>query len=122
VKWKTCVTEMFGCKYPISEGAYAGFGTWEFAAVCANAGVHGLITASNSRTPEQLYEDIKNCRKATNDSFGVNFSFGICPRIDEMREVCIEAKVPEETAIYKPDSLAPVSASPVFHGYTKPPG
>jgi NAD(P)H-dependent flavin oxidoreductase YrpB (nitropropane dioxygenase family) len=107
MKWKTRITEMFGCKYPILEGAYAGLGNWEFAAACANAGVHGLITASTSHTPEQLREDIKSCRKATRGSFGVNLSFGICPRIDEMLEVCIEERVPVETAIYKPDSLAP---------------
>ncbi|HEY41555.1 MAG TPA: nitronate monooxygenase [Dehalococcoidia bacterium] len=107
MEWKTRITEMFNCKYPILEGAYAGFGNWEFAAACAEAGVHGLITASTSRTPEQLREDIRSCRKATSGSFGVNLSFGICPRIDEMLEVCIEEKVPVETAIYKPDALAP---------------
>jgi nitronate monooxygenase len=107
MKWKTRITEMFGCKYPILEGAYAGFGSWQFAAACAEAGVHGLITASVSRTPEQLKKDIRSCRKATKGSFGVNLSFGICPRIDEMLEVCIEENVPVETAIYKPDSLAP---------------
>jgi nitronate monooxygenase len=37
----------------------------------------------------------------------VNLSFGICPRVDEMLEVCIEEKVPVETAIYRPDSLVP---------------
>jgi len=70
------------------------------------AGVHGCITASTSRTPEQLHKDIGSCRKATSGSFGVNLSFGICPRIEEMLEVCIEEKVPVETAIYKPDALA----------------
>jgi len=107
MKWNTRITELFGCKYPILEGAYAGFGNWQFAAACADAGVHGCITASVSRTPEQLREDIRKCRDATSGSFGVNLSFGICPRIDEMLEVCIEEKVPVETAIYKPDSLAP---------------
>jgi nitronate monooxygenase len=107
MEWKTRVTELFDCKYPILEGAYAGFGNWQFAAACAEAGAHGCITASTSRTPEQLREDIRSCRKATSGSFGVNLSFGICPRIDEMLEVCIEEKVPVETAIYKPDALAP---------------
>ena len=107
MKWKTRITDLFGCKYPILEGAYAGFGTWEFAAACASAGVHGLITASTSRTPEQLREDIRKCKKATSGSFGVNLSLGICPRIEEMLEVCIEEKVPVETAIYRPDSLVP---------------
>ena len=107
MEWKTRVTELFDCKYPILEGAYAGFGNWQFAAACAEAGAHGCITASTSRTPEQLKEDIRSCRKATSGSFGVNLSFGICPRIEDMLEVCIEEKIPVETAIYKPDALAP---------------
>ena len=107
MEWKTRVTDIFDCRYPILEGAYAGFGNWQFAAACAEAGAHGCITASTSRTPEQLQEDIRSCRKATSGSFGVNLSFGICPRIEDMLEVCIEEKVPVETAIYKPDALAP---------------
>ncbi len=107
MEWKTRVTELLGCKYPILEGAYAGFGNWQFAAAVAEAGAHGIITASASRTPEQLREDIRKCRDATEGSFGVNLSFGICPRIEEMLEVCIEERVQVETAVYKPDSLAP---------------
>lgn len=107
MEWKTRVTELLGCKYPILEGAYAGFGNWQFAAAVAETGAHGLITASVSRTPEQLREDIRRCRDATEGSFGVNLSFGICPRIEEMLEVCIEEGVQVETAVYKPDSLAP---------------
>ena len=107
MEWKTKITELLGCKYPILEGAYAGFGNWEFAAAVANTGAHGIITASVSRTPEQLREDIRKCLDATDGSFGVNLSFGICPRIEEMLEVCIEEGVQVETAIYKPDALAP---------------
>jgi NAD(P)H-dependent flavin oxidoreductase YrpB (nitropropane dioxygenase family) len=107
MEWKTRITELLDCKYPIVQGAMAGLGNWQFAAAVAEAGAHGMITASVSRTPEQLREDIKKCRNATDKSFGVNLSFGICPRIEEMLEVCIEAKVPVETAIYKPDSLVP---------------
>lgn len=107
MEWKTRVTELLGCKYPILQGAMAGLGNWKFAAAVANAGAHGMITASVSRTPERLREDIKRCRDATDGSFAVNLSFGVCPRIDEMLEVCIEEGVPVETAIYKPDSLAP---------------
>jgi nitronate monooxygenase len=107
MKWKTRVTELLDCNYPILQGAMAGFGNWKFAAAVANTGAHGMITASVSRTPERLREDIKRCRDATDGSFGVNLSFGICPRIDEMLEVCIEEGVAVETAVYKPDSLAP---------------
>ncbi len=106
MQWNTRITELFGCKYPILEGAYAGFGNWRFAATCADAGVHGCITASISKAPEQLREDIRKCKAATSGSFGVNLSFGICPRVDEMLEVCIEEKVAVETAVYKPDALA----------------
>lgn len=107
MEWKTRITELLDCRYPILEGAYAGFGNWEFAAAVAEAGAHGIITASVSRTPEQLREDIRKCRDATDGSFGVNLSIGICPRIEEMLEVCIEERVQVETAIYKPDALAP---------------
>jgi NADH:quinone reductase (non-electrogenic) len=103
---KTRVTELLGCKYPILQGAMAGFGDWKFAAAVADTGAHGTITASVSKTPEKLREDIRQCRRATRGSFGVNLSFGLCPRIEEMLEVCIAEKVPVETAMYKPDALA----------------
>ena len=59
MEWKTSVTDLLGCKYPILDGAFAGFGNWQFAAAVANTGAYGLITAGASRTPEQLREDIK---------------------------------------------------------------
>ena len=110
MEWKTRVTELLGCKYPIMQGAMAGLGNWKFAAAVAAAGGHGILTASVSRTPERLREDIKRCRDAAGDgggSFGVNLTISICPRIEEMLEVCIEEGIHVETAAYKPDSLAP---------------
>ena len=107
MEWKTRITDLLGCKYPILEGAYKGLGNWKFAAAIADTGAFGLITASVYRTPEKLREAIRNCRDATDGVFGVNLSFGICPRIEEMLEVCIEEQVPLETAGYKPDSLVP---------------
>ena len=107
MEWKTKITELLGCRYPILQGAFAGFGNWQFAAAVAETGAHGTITASASRNPEQLREDIKRCRAATDGSFGVNLSIGSCPQIEEMLEVCIAEGVPVETAIYRPDSLAP---------------
>lgn len=106
MEWKTRITDLLGCKYPILEGAYGGIGTWKFAAAVADTGAFGLITASVYKTPEKLVDAIKKCRDATDGVFGVNLSFGICPRIDEMLEVCIEQGVPVETAAYKPDALA----------------
>ena len=107
MEWKTRVTELLGCRYPILQGAVAGLGTWRLAAAVAEAGAHGTITASVSRTSEQLREDIRRCRDATNGAFGVNLSIGTCPSLEEMLEVCIDEGVPVETSVYKPDALAP---------------
>jgi NADH:quinone reductase (non-electrogenic) len=107
MEWTTRITRLLKCRYPILEGAYGGIGKWEFAAAVADTGAFGLITASVYKTPEKLREAVLKCRDATDGAFGVNLSFGICPRIDEMLEVCIALGVPVETAAYKPDALAP---------------
>ena len=108
MEWKTRVTELLGCKYPILEGAFAGFGNWEFAAAVAETGAFGLITASVSSTAEGLREDIRKCRAATDGAFGVNLTLSgaTLPKVPEMLEVCIEEGVPVETAAYKPDDFA----------------
>jgi nitronate monooxygenase len=109
MEWKTRVTELLGCKYPILQGAMQTLGNWKFAAAVANAGAHGTITASTSVTPQKLREDIRNCKEACSGArgtFGVNLSISICPEIEQMLEVCIEEKVPIETSVYKPDDLA----------------
>ena len=108
MEWKTRVTELLGCKYPILLGAMGGLGTWELAAAVANAGCHGTISVS--RTPEKLREDIKRCREATAGSdgtIGVNLSIGVCPQVEKMLEVCCEEGVILETAMYKPDAFVP---------------
>jgi nitronate monooxygenase len=111
MKWKTSITELLSCKYPIMQGAMAGYGTWKFAAAVAEAGGHGILTASVSRTTEMLWEDIRRCRDATASSpgsFGVNLSIGTgVSHIEKMLEVCIEEGVQVETSAYKPDSLVP---------------
>ncbi|MBN1613127.1 MAG: nitronate monooxygenase [Deltaproteobacteria bacterium] len=111
MEWKTRITDMLGCRYPIIEGAYAKQGSWKFAASVAKAGCHGLITATTPGTPAKLRESIKRCREAiegSGGSFGVNISIGICPEPEKFIEVCIEEKVPLETAVYRPDALAPL--------------
>ena len=109
--WNTAITRLLGCKYPIMQGAYAGLGTWEFAAAAAKTGVHGTITASTSRTPEKLREDIRRCRETVADSggcFGVNLTYASMSEevMNQLLEVCIEEQVPVETASYKPDNVA----------------
>ena len=111
MEWKTRITEMLGCKYPIIEGAYAKQGSWKFAATVAKAGCYGLITATTPGTPEKLRESIRRCREAidgSGGSFGVNISIGMCPQPEKFIEVCIEEKVPLETAAFRPDTLVPL--------------
>jgi len=107
MNWKTRVTELLGSKYPIVQGAFGGFGTSTLAAPVSEAGGFGIITASALRTPERLREDIRKARSMTDRPFGVNLSIGLCPSIDEMREVAIEERVPVIfTAAYRADDHA----------------
>ncbi|MBA7647747.1 hypothetical protein ES703_55526 [subsurface metagenome] len=104
MQWKTRVTELLGCEYPIIQGAFGGFGTSAIAAPVSAAGGFGIITAGALRTPERLRQDIAKARSMTDKPFGVNLSIGICPHIDEMREVAIEERVPVIfTAAYRAD-------------------
>ncbi|MCK4362241.1 MAG: nitronate monooxygenase [Dehalococcoidia bacterium] len=105
MNWKTRVTELLGSKYPIIQGAFGGFGTSALAAPVSQAGGFGIITASAWRTPERLREDIKKARSITDKPFGVNLSVGLCPHIDEMRDVSIEERVPVIfTSAYRADN------------------
>ena len=102
MEWKTKITEMLGIKYPIIQGAYGGFGTSKIAAPVSEAGGLGIITAGALRTPEGLRKDIRKAKSRTDNPIGVNLSIGMCPQIDEMREVAIEEGVSVvETAVYK---------------------
>ena len=106
--WQTRVTEMLGVKYPIIEGAFAGFGTSALAAPVSEAGGFGLITAGALRTPEGLREDIARARSMTDKPFGVNISLlGICPQPEEMCEVALEEGIRAiETAADNPQAFA----------------
>lgn len=104
MNWRTRVTDLLGSRYPIIQGAFGGFGVSALAAPVSAAGGFGIITASALRTPEGLREDIRKARSMTDQPFGVNISVGLCPRIDEMREVAIEERVPVVfTAAYRAD-------------------
>jgi len=106
MKWKTRITEMLGCKYPILLGAFGGFGTSAIAAPVSEAGGFGIITAGALRTPEKLRDDIRRCRDMTDKPFGINLSLTMCPQIDKLLEVAIEERVAAiETAVYRADHL-----------------
>jgi NAD(P)H-dependent flavin oxidoreductase YrpB (nitropropane dioxygenase family) len=104
MKWRTRLTELLGCEYPIMQGALSRIGNWKFAAAVSETGAHGCITAAVSLTPEKLREDIRRCRDATDKSFEVNLTVGMCPHIDKMLDVCLEEEIDViETAVYNAD-------------------
>jgi NAD(P)H-dependent flavin oxidoreductase YrpB (nitropropane dioxygenase family) len=100
MEWKTRLTELFGVKYPIIQGAFAGFGDSRLAAAVSEAGGLGMITAGALKTPENLRKDIIRARSITDKPIAVNLTMGLCP-VEEMREVVIEEGIPVvETAAF----------------------
>jgi NAD(P)H-dependent flavin oxidoreductase YrpB (nitropropane dioxygenase family) len=93
MEWKTRVTDLLGCLYPIIQGAFGGFGRSTIAAPVSEAGGFGIITATAFNAPDKLRKDIRKAREMTDRPFGVNLSLIGHPRIDEFREVAIEERV-----------------------------
>jgi len=93
MEWRTRITEMLGCRYPIIQGAFGGFGRSDMAAPVSEAGGFGIITATALNKPDKLRRDLRKARSMTDKPFGVNLSLIGHPHIDELREVAIEEKV-----------------------------
>jgi nitronate monooxygenase len=94
MQWKTRITEMCGCTYPIIQGAFAGFGKSDLAGPVSQAGGFGIITAHALGNAQKLRQDIQNGKMLTDKPFGVNFTIlpGIFPEdyYDKMVEVTID--------------------------------
>jgi len=93
MEWRTKVTDLLGCQYPIIQGAFGGFGSSVLAAPVSEAGGFGIITATALNTPGKLRKDIRKARSMTDKPFGVNLSLIGHPHINELREVAIEESV-----------------------------
>ncbi|MDD3369853.1 MAG: nitronate monooxygenase [Lachnospiraceae bacterium] len=89
---KPYLNEILGTKYPFIQGGMANIATGEFAAAVSNAGGMGLIGAGGMHV-EQLEEHIHNCRKLTNNPFGVNIML-MNPEADQMAELVAREKIP----------------------------
>lgn len=72
--WKTLITEMLGCKYPIILGAFAGYDDSELTAAISDAGGFGNLTASYFRSADAFKDAIQKIKRLTNAPFGINFS------------------------------------------------
>ncbi len=93
MEWATKITNLLGCKYPIIQGAFGGFGTSKLAASISQAGGFGMIEAIALNTPDKLRKDIHKAKSLTDQPFGVNLSLIGHPQIDDFREVAIEERV-----------------------------
>lgn len=89
---KNRVNRLFGIQYPIIQAGMVWASGWRLASAVSNAGGLGLIGAG-SMYPEVLREHIQKCKKATQNSFGVNVPL-LYPDIDQLMKVIVEEKVP----------------------------
>ena len=74
MKWKTKITEMIGCEYPIILGAFARFDNTQLTAAISKAGGFGVLTASYFKGEEEFRNAIQEIKKITNNTFGINLS------------------------------------------------
>ena len=89
---KTRITELFGIKHPIIQGAMSWVAFPRLVAAVSNAGGLGILGAA-FMSPDELQENIREIKRRSNKPFGVNFMPGH-PQLDELLDVIIEEKVP----------------------------
>ena len=89
---QTRITKLLGIQYPFLQGAMAWITGWEIAAAVSNAGGLGTI-ASAILKPEEIVEEIRQTRKATDRPFAVNIPIRLAGS-KEAIEVAIAEKVP----------------------------
>lgn len=85
------ITKLLGIKYPVFQGGMAQIARHELASAVSNAGGLGII-ASGGMSPEQLREEIVNCKKYTDKPFAVNLML-MMHNINEIIDVVIEEGV-----------------------------
>lgn len=74
MEWKTKITDMLGCRYPILLGAFAGYDDSQLAGAISKAGGFGVLTAGFFKQEDQFQNAILKIKKITNNPFGINFT------------------------------------------------
>ncbi|HEV8513833.1 MAG TPA: nitronate monooxygenase [Cyclobacteriaceae bacterium] len=85
------IQKIFNIKYPIVQAGMVWCSGWRLASAVSNAGGLGLI-GSGSMHPDTLREHIQKCRRATQNSFGVNVPL-LYPEIEKIIAVIVEENV-----------------------------
>ncbi len=86
------ICEILNIKTPIISGGMVWCSGWELASAVSNEGGLGLIGAG-SMSEEVLLDHINKCKKATNNTFGVNIPL-MNPKSSSHIEIVIKEKVP----------------------------
>ncbi len=87
----TRLNEILGIRYPVIQGGMANISTAPLAAAVTNAGGLGMI-ASGGLSPEELRDNIRQCRSLTGGLFGVNLML-MHPQIDALVKVVLDEGV-----------------------------
>jgi NAD(P)H-dependent flavin oxidoreductase YrpB (nitropropane dioxygenase family) len=74
IMFKTKVTEMLGCRYPIIGGTMARISNAEFVAAMCNAGAVGVLASANYHSREEFSEAVARLKDLTDQPFAVNIN------------------------------------------------
>ncbi|AJR04041.1 NAD(P)H-dependent flavin oxidoreductase [Siansivirga zeaxanthinifaciens] len=85
------ITQLFDIKHPVIQAGMVWNSGWRLASAASNSGILGLIGAG-SMYPDVLREHIQKCKKATNNSFGVNVPL-LYPNIEAIMDIIAEEGV-----------------------------
>lgn len=85
------ICSLFNIKYPLVQAGMIWCSGWELASAVSNAGGLGLL-GSGSMYPDVLREQIRKCKTATNNPFGVNVPL-LYPNIEEHMKIIVEEGV-----------------------------
>ena len=72
--FETRITEMFGIKYPIIQGAMLWLSHAELVSAVSDAGGLGIIASSTFPTTKELRQEIRKTRSMTGNPFAVNIT------------------------------------------------
>jgi len=96
--FKTRITEMFGIKYPIIQGAMMWLSRAEMVAAVANAGGLGIMASLTFPTAKELREEIRKAKSLTDKPFAVNLTLLPTIRTRSLEEY-IETAIEEGVTI-----------------------
>jgi enoyl-[acyl-carrier protein] reductase II len=82
------ICKLFNIQYPVVQAGMVWCSGWKLAASVSNSGGLGLIGAG-SMYPDILVENIRKCKQATKNPFGVNVPL-MYPEIEKIMNILVE--------------------------------